>query len=46
VQRLVVDAGLPQEFRPILEAAGVAIHIAPAQTDSSNGKPESVRSDA
>ncbi|MDR3632716.1 MAG: DeoR/GlpR family DNA-binding transcription regulator [Isosphaeraceae bacterium] len=46
VQRLVVDAGLPDEFRPILEAAGVEIHIAPSQAGPTNGKAESVRSDA
>jgi DeoR/GlpR family transcriptional regulator of sugar metabolism len=28
VQHLVVDPGLPQEYRGVLEAAGVAIHLA------------------
>jgi len=43
VQQVVVDAGLPDDFRPILEGAGVAIHVAPA---ANNGKVESVRNDA
>jgi DeoR/GlpR family transcriptional regulator of sugar metabolism len=29
VHRVVTDPGLPEEYRGILEAAGVAIHLAP-----------------
>ncbi len=29
VHRLVTDPGIPPEFRPILEAAGVQVHLAP-----------------
>ncbi len=49
IQRVVVDPGLPGEFRTILEDSGVAIHIAPLFTNSSNGKAEtsaSMRADA
>jgi DeoR/GlpR family transcriptional regulator of sugar metabolism len=46
VQRLVVDAGLPDEFRPVLGAAGVTIHVAPARPEAANGKADSVRNDA
>ncbi len=37
IQHLVVDPGLPDAFRPTLESAGVAIHLAPLETDHANG---------
>ena len=46
VQHLVVDAGLPEDFRPVLERAGVEIHLAPPSANTNNGKPDTLRNDA
>jgi DeoR/GlpR family transcriptional regulator of sugar metabolism len=37
VQHLVVDAGLPEKHRAILESAGVRIHVAPLETEVAHG---------
>ena len=37
IQHLVVDPGLPDEYRTILEAAGVTIHLAPLVDPGTNG---------
>jgi DeoR/GlpR family transcriptional regulator of sugar metabolism len=37
IQHLVVDPGLPNDYRTIVEAAGVTIHVAPLENDSANG---------
>src|SRR4051812_19583844 len=43
IDRLVVDPGLPDEYRGLLDAAGVEIHLAPLPSDgvgeSPNGAP-------
>lgn len=42
IQHLVVDPGLPAEFRPILEAAGVTIHLAPLDQPPGNGQSDAM----
>ena len=37
IHHVVVDPGLPDEYRAILEAAGVEIHLAPLEAESKNG---------
>ncbi len=36
IQRIVVDPGLPEEYRALLDSAGVAIHQAPLPDDPSS----------
>src|SRR5262249_60944794 len=45
VDRVVTDAGLPDEYRGVLEAAGVALHVAPApaEEDAQVGEPGAPR---
>jgi DeoR/GlpR family transcriptional regulator of sugar metabolism len=38
IHHVVVDAGLPEAFRPTLESAGVAIHVAPPVDEQANGR--------
>jgi DeoR family fructose operon transcriptional repressor len=45
LQRLVVDAGLPDEFRAVLAEAGIDVHIADAPA-AANGKADRARNDA
>jgi DeoR/GlpR family transcriptional regulator of sugar metabolism len=41
IHRVVVDPGLPAEYRPILDAAGVTIHLAPLdESQESDGQAE------
>ncbi len=37
IGHLVVDPGLPDDYRTILEAEGVEIHLAPLEAESKNG---------
>jgi DeoR/GlpR family transcriptional regulator of sugar metabolism len=37
VQQLVVDPGLSEEHRGILESAGVRVHVAPLETEGADG---------
>jgi DeoR family transcriptional regulator, fructose operon transcriptional repressor len=37
IHHVVVDPGLPEEYRTILEAEGVHIHLAPLEAESKNG---------
>jgi DeoR/GlpR family transcriptional regulator of sugar metabolism len=52
VQHLVVDPGLPDEYRAVLDSAGVRIHIAPLENEGGHGaangapRPDSSRTDA
>jgi DeoR/GlpR family transcriptional regulator of sugar metabolism len=52
IQRLVVDPGLPDEYRAILQSAGVTIHLAPLDDHGTHGaangaaRPGSPRPDA
>jgi DeoR/GlpR family transcriptional regulator of sugar metabolism len=38
IQHMVVDPGLPDSYREILESAGVAIHLAPIAALPSDGR--------
>jgi DeoR family transcriptional regulator, fructose operon transcriptional repressor len=40
IDHLIVDSGLPAEFRPILETAGVTVHVAPLVAELTNGQTE------
>src|SRR3954470_3949296 len=52
VQHLVVDPGLPDSYRGLLDSAGVRIHIAPLENEGGHGaangapRPDSSRTDA
>ena len=37
IGHVVVDPGLPDEYRTILESEGVIIHLAPLEAESTNG---------
>ena len=37
INTLVCDAALPDSYRGILEASGVAVHLAPAESEHRNG---------
>ena len=39
VQHLVVDPGLPDDYGAILDAAGVAVHLAPLAHRPADGRP-------
>src|SRR5262249_50227075 len=45
VDRVVTDAGLPDEYRGLLDAAGVRLHVAPrpAEGDGRDGEPGGTR---
>jgi DeoR family transcriptional regulator, fructose operon transcriptional repressor len=46
VHRMVVDPGLPDEYRALLDAAGVALHLAETATNPAAGGPNGLARDA